>query len=161
MTNPNSPYVTPEVFPVRGPVNYVPATYYQLRGGGTRRHEGHDIVAPAGTPVISATPGVVRRVYRNAQVEGNGVLIVDAQGAMHGYFHFESAPLVYEGQEVAAGTLLGYVGSTGRANGPHLHYQIERGGRRYNASEKLLDLLETDRLAGRIPPTRYMPWQRG
>lgn len=160
MTNPNSPYVTPEVFPVRGPVNYVPATYYQLRGGGTRRHEGHDIVAPRSTPVISATPGVIRRVYRNAQVEGNGVLIVDERGALHGYFHFESAPLVYEGQEIRAGTLLGYVGSTGRANGPHLHYQIEKNGRRYNAGEKLLELLQNDRLAGRIPRERYVPWIR-
>lgn len=150
-------YIEPSVFPVRGQVNYVPATYYQMRGGGTRQHRGHDIVARRGTLVVAAAPGVVARVYRRSEAEGNGVTIVDSKGARHSYFHFQEQPNLYEGQEIRAGQMLGRVGSTGRADGPHLHYQIEKSGRRYNASDKLIELLSEARLAGQIPEERYLP----
>lgn len=98
--------------------------YGAARSGG-RRHEGIDIFAPKRTHVVSATEGYVSRLA-NGGLGGITVSVIDPSGWRHYYAHLDAWGPVREGQRVAPGTLLGYVGNTGNAAStpPHLHYGI-------------------------------------
>jgi murein DD-endopeptidase MepM/ murein hydrolase activator NlpD len=104
-------------------------TWGGARGEG-RRHEGIDIFAKRGTPVLASTEGVVLRVGTN-RLGGQVVWLLGPGGQRHYYAHLERYGDVHAGMRVAPGKVLGYVGTTGNAAGtpPHLHYGIyERGG---------------------------------
>ena len=90
-----------------------------------RRHEGIDIFARKGTPVLSATEGVVLDVGQN-NLGGNVVWVLGPGGQRHYYAHLDSFADIGAGDRVAAGTVLGYVGNTGNAKTtpPHLHYGV-------------------------------------
>ncbi len=90
-----------------------------------RRHEGIDIFARRGTPVISATHGVVTRKGWN-RLGGRTVGVVGPAGWYHYYAHFDDWSTVGVGDWVEVGTVLGYVGDSGNAKGTptHLHYGI-------------------------------------
>jgi hypothetical protein len=148
----------PSLFPVvsSGRVR-LPNTWGDPRHQGTRAHQAQDIEAPEGSTVVAPVAGEVIRVYdhlfnarrphpgANAHV-GYGVIIEDADGWMHLFAHFQAPPSVTVGQRVAVGDVLGRVGHTGSATGPHLHYQVERPGRvRLNFRRLLLALLERAR----------------
>lgn len=94
--------------------------------GGLRWHGGVDLAAPAGTPVRATSDGVVERA---AWSGGYGLMVEldHGQGTESLYGHMERIT-VAAGQSVKKGDLLGYVGSTGLSTGPHLHYEIRRGG---------------------------------
>ena len=96
--------------------------------GGSRIHEGQDLFAPEGTPVRSAAPGFVYRVGQST-LGGNVVVVVAAGGQRHYYAHLSAFADIREGQKVVTGTLLGYVGTSGNANGtpPHLHFGVYTG----------------------------------
>ncbi|RZL91778.1 M23 family metallopeptidase [Noviherbaspirillum suwonense] len=100
-------------------------TWHAPRDGGGRRHEGLDIFAPRGRPVRSATEGLVMRVGTN-RLGGQVVWVMGPGGQRHYYAHLDRFAGVRAGERVAAGTVLGYVGTTGNARGtpPHLHYGI-------------------------------------
>lgn len=94
--------------------------------GRDRSHQGVDIFAPRGTPVRSATRGVVAAV-REGGLGGRMVWVLGPAGERHYYAHLEDwAPGLGEGRVVQAGDLLGFVGDSGNARGtpPHLHYGI-------------------------------------
>lgn len=90
-----------------------------------RRHEGIDIFAKKGTPVIASTEGLVIRCGENA-LGGNVVWVLGPGGHHHYYAHLDQAASVAVGERVPAGKLLGYVGNTGNAKTtpPHLHYGV-------------------------------------
>lgn len=92
---------------------------------GRRRHEGIDIFARRGTPVLAATEGIVMRVGTN-RLGGNVVWVLGPGGQRHYYAHLDRFADVRPGMRVEAGRVLGYVGTTGNARGtpPHLHYGI-------------------------------------
>ena len=92
---------------------------------GARRHEGVDIFAPQGTPVRSTTVGLIARVGVDT-LGGKVVWVIGPNGQRHYYAHLSRHADIHAGQAVAAGDLLGYVGTTGnaRATPPHLHYGI-------------------------------------
>lgn len=96
------------------------------RGGGTRRHEGTDMFAPKGTPVLSPVNGVVKSIdYGN--LGGKYVKITDGNGNVHYLAHLDTQSRnIAVGQRVKAGTVVGTVGNTGnaRTTPPHLHYGI-------------------------------------
>jgi murein DD-endopeptidase MepM/ murein hydrolase activator NlpD len=94
--------------------------------GSREFHKGVDIVAPTGTPVRAAADGLVTAAGRMA---GYGSMIHLAHGYGMGtrYGHL-SKIVVNPGQRVKRGDLIGYVGSTGRSTGPHLHYEVFRAG---------------------------------
>ena len=91
-------------------------------------HNGVDFVADAGTPVFAACHGNVESVG-DAGPSGNLVTIRHADGITTGYAHLSRfAPRLAEGQSVETRQLVGYVGSTGRSTGPHLHFSAKRHG---------------------------------
>lgn len=95
--------------------------------GGARFHSGIDLAASHGTPVSATSAGVVRSA---GWAGGYGVMVVlrHADGIETRYAHL-SATAVRAGQSVTNGQIVGYVGSTGRSTGPHLHYETRKDGR--------------------------------
>jgi len=91
-----------------------------------RPHNGIDYYAPTGTPVYAAGAGVVIKAGYSA-ANGNHVFIKHANGIETKYLHF-SKKAVHQGQKVRQGQTIGYVGSTGLATGPHLHYEFVLNG---------------------------------
>lgn len=107
-------------------------SFNDSRSGG-RTHRAFDIMAPQRTPVIAASSGRILAMRENS-LGGTTLYIVDEAGRFaHYYAHLDRyASRIREGMDVAQGTLLGYVGSTGNAsaNAPHLHFQVLRVDRR-------------------------------
>lgn len=97
----------------------------RMRGGQEiSRHRGVDISRPRGTPVYSPLSGVVVLTGNDFFFEGNTLIIDNGLGIFTIFCHLHSF-LVEEGDIVATGDMVGTVGSTGRATGPHLHWQIK------------------------------------
>ena len=103
-------------------------TWHGARSEG-RKHEGIDIFAKRGTAVLAATEGIVLRVGTN-RLGGQVVWVLGPGGQRHYYAHLDRYAEIDNGQRVRAGTILGYVGTTGNAAGtpPHLHYGIYEAG---------------------------------
>ncbi|RBY90046.1 M23 family peptidase [Blastococcus sp. TF02A-26] len=99
-------------------------TCFCMRWGSM--HWGVDLAAPLGTPIYATTDGVVLRAGR-ASGYGNAIYIQDADGDVHVYGHMRYYD-VDEGQIVHAGDEIAQVGSEGQSTGPHLHYEVHRGG---------------------------------
>jgi murein DD-endopeptidase MepM/ murein hydrolase activator NlpD len=103
-------------------------TYNEMRGG-TRTHEALDIVAPRGTPVVSAAPGRVLKLF-NSKPGGLMVYAADStERFILMYGHLDAyQPGLADGQPLRRGQPLGVVGTTGNApaNVPHLHFAIAR-----------------------------------
>jgi len=90
-----------------------------------RVHEGVDLAAPDGTPIVAAGAGIVVRAGE-AEGYGNAVLIDHGNGFLTHYGHL-SAIGVRVGEHVAAGQQIGNEGSTGHSTGPHLHFEVHQG----------------------------------
>ena len=106
-----------------------PANSWGTARPGGRRHEGIDIFAPKGTPVVSTTRGIIMRVGMN-RLGGQIVGVLGPGLEWHYYAHLDRFGTFREGDLVQAGDVLGYVGNTGNARGTpsHLHYGIYRDG---------------------------------
>ena len=95
----------------------------------TRLHAGIDFAAPPGTPILAAGSGHVIEAGRFGGY-GNWVKIGHDGGLATGYAHMSRiAPGVKRSARVRQGQVIGYVGSTGLSTGPHLHFELHRGGR--------------------------------
>ena len=94
--------------------------------GYTRMHKGIDFHAAYGTPILAAADGRVVRAGR-AGGYGKQVRIKHEGGLMTSYSHM-SRIAAGNGEHVKKGEVIGYVGSTGLSTGPHLHYELYRGG---------------------------------
>ena len=106
------------LWPVNGTVN----SAFGPRGSSF--HDGIDIAAPEGTPILAIEAGEV--IYSDQlRGYGNMVILRHAGGIVSVYAHNESN-LVREGQSVVRGEVVARVGSTGRVSGPHLHFEIRR-----------------------------------
>jgi murein DD-endopeptidase MepM/ murein hydrolase activator NlpD len=90
-----------------------------------RKHQGIDIFAKCGTPVLSSTEGIVMQVGTN-RLGGLVVWVMGPGGQRHYYAHLDRYADVEAGMRIEAGRVLGYVGNTGNAQGtpPHLHYGV-------------------------------------
>jgi hypothetical protein len=95
------------------------------RDGGTRQHEGLDILAPKGTPVVSPTEAVVTHVG-NGSSSGNYVTTANPGDESFVYMHLDEVADLKVGDELKIGDLIGFVGNTGNAAGgsTHLHFEI-------------------------------------
>ena len=98
--------------------------------GGRRDHKGIDLAAPTGTPVYATADGIVGRAE---WFSSYGLYIEIDHGAdLETRFAHLSRLAVNAGDRVGKGDLIGYVGSTGRSTGPHLHYEIRVAGEAVN-----------------------------
>jgi murein DD-endopeptidase MepM/ murein hydrolase activator NlpD len=102
-------------------------------------HQGTDYGAPTGTPIYSAYKGTVSFVGP-AGPTGNFVSVDHANGITTGYAHMSRfAPGIKVGDKVGTHQLLGYVGTTGRSTGPHLHFSAKKDGKFFDAETLQLD----------------------
>ena len=138
-------FVPPTVYPLKRPIRfYLGHPFLERRGSGI--HGGVDLGCEANHIVLAPVTGTIKHVYINHAQIGYGIAIKDAQGGLHGLFHFSTAvdqqALGLAGKmglpnadgtctstavvEVIAGTPVGRSGGTGNAHGAvHLHYQVE------------------------------------
>jgi len=105
--------------------------------GESAVHQGVDIQANRGDPVGASAGGVVEKAEWSGDL-GNMVEIAHSSGYRTIYGHLDKV-LVHPGQRVKRGEHVGLVGATGRATGPHLHYEVRRGERPVNPLEYILD----------------------
>ncbi|RMH38096.1 MAG: M23 family metallopeptidase [Nitrospirae bacterium] len=118
----------PCVEPVEGRVTGVFGSRRIINGYPRNPHSGEDIAAPTGTPVRAMNAGVVRMTIDHF-FTGKGVIIDHGMGLFSMYFHLREIA-VEQGQRVHRGQVIGTVGSTGRATGPHLHWGVRLNGAR-------------------------------
>jgi murein DD-endopeptidase MepM/ murein hydrolase activator NlpD len=119
--------ILPGVFPVAGPHVTSAAGSDGSFGAGRvgHLHEGHDIAAAAGTPVVAPVAGVVSAVRYQASGAGWYVVLDGADGRDYFFAHCAAGTVgVASAMAVAPGTPLCGVGQTGSATGPHLHFEI-------------------------------------
>lgn len=111
--------------PVQGVPRHKLRDSYDAHRGKGRRHRAIDIMAPHGTPVLAADDGRVEKISRN-RAGGLTLYQVDASGQfVYYYAHLDGyVGSLREGQVVKRGDMLGYVGQTGNATTPHLHFQV-------------------------------------
>ncbi len=86
-------------------------------------HSGLDFAGNQGSPVVACAPGKVVMARTGFKLHGNCIAIDHGQGVVSFYIHLKKLNVV-QGDEVKAGQLIGQIGQTGRANGPHLHFSI-------------------------------------
>jgi murein DD-endopeptidase MepM/ murein hydrolase activator NlpD len=119
------------VIPVAGIDPRTLTSTFNAERGGNRRHEAMDIMAPRGTPVLASVTGRVVKLFTSA---AGGLTIYqfdEDEEYCYYYAHLDSyAPDLTEGQVVARGQIIGFVGTTGNAppGAPHLHFAIHRLG---------------------------------
>ena len=108
-------------FPVAGAHGY---GEFAASFGGGRGHQGQDVFAACGTPLVAARGGVVEFKQYHSRAGYYLVIDGDRTGTDFVYMHLREAALVDKGDKVKTGQLIGYVGQTGRASGCHLHFEL-------------------------------------
>ena len=104
--------------------------------GFNKMHRGTDFAAPMGTPIMASGDGVITRA-RWCGGGGNCVKIKHNSTYQTVYAHMKNfARGIKEGKRIKQGQIIGYVGSTGKSTGPHLHYEVIKNGKKIN-SQKL------------------------
>ncbi len=88
-------------------------------------HSGVDIAAPTGTPILAALKGIV--VSAESSGGYGNLVILEHENGLFTYYAHQSRMTARKGQELERGQVLGYVGSTGRSTGPHLHFEVRSG----------------------------------
>jgi murein DD-endopeptidase MepM/ murein hydrolase activator NlpD len=96
-----------------------------------KMHEGMDFTAKTGTPIYATGDGVVAKADNSLSGYGNHIEINHGFGYLTLYAHL-SKYNVRQGQRVKRGDIIGYVGSTGRSQAPHLHYEVHKDGKVVN-----------------------------
>jgi murein DD-endopeptidase MepM/ murein hydrolase activator NlpD len=100
--------------------------------GYNRMHKGMDFAAPRGTPIYAAGDGTIARIGRNGGY-GNYIRINHGKGYATAYAHMRRFGRgMRSGKRVKQGSVIGYVGTTGRSTGPHLHYEVLVNGKQVN-----------------------------
>ncbi|MDP2124682.1 MAG: M23 family metallopeptidase, partial [Parvibaculum sp.] len=104
-----------------GPITGVFGSQRIYNGEPRRPHYGVDVAAPTGTPIVAPQAGIVTLAHSDMFFEGGLIFLDHGHGVTSVIMHMSRVD-VTEGQAVARGDVLGAVGATGRATGPHLHW---------------------------------------
>jgi murein DD-endopeptidase MepM/ murein hydrolase activator NlpD len=139
-------YLAGFVWPTSGRISGVYGSQRILNGKPKRPHFGVDIAAPTGTPVRAPAPGIVSLTAQDMYFTGGTVMVDHGHGLSSVFIHM-SKVLVTQGEAVRQGDLLGEVGATGRATGPHLHWGMNLFNRR----------IDPQRLVGPMPAASTSP----
>jgi murein DD-endopeptidase MepM/ murein hydrolase activator NlpD len=112
-------------FPIAGPHDYGGPDSRFGADRGDHIHQGQDVSADEGTPLVAPRPGTISTVDYQASGAGYYVVEADADGThWYAFMHMQRGSIVVsEGQQVSVGQRLGSVGSTGESSGPHLHFE--------------------------------------
>jgi biotin carboxyl carrier protein len=128
------------IWPVTGPISGVFGSQRYYNGEPRRPHYGVDVAAPTGTEIIAPASGVVTLADMDMYFEGGLVFLDHGQGVTSLMMHMSRID-VKAGDRVQQGDVLGAVGATGRATGPHLHWGLYWRGA----------WLDPERLVGPMP----------
>jgi murein DD-endopeptidase MepM/ murein hydrolase activator NlpD len=138
-TTPTSPSPYPQVFPVPGAHTYGDG-FGVARG--KRSHQGQDIMAACGEPLVSVS--WARVIFIGVHRAAGNYMVIRYKKLKqdYAYMHMSGPPLVRKKQKLSPGQLVGYVGNTGNASTCHLHFELwvgrwYRGGRAVNPYESL------------------------
>lgn len=116
-----------KVFPVQGLCSFT-NSWHEPRSGG-RLHIGVDITAATGKALYAVVDGVISQVTAGGSLSGNALRLSQSDGTYFFYAHLDSfAAGIGVGTSVRAGQIIGYVGATGNAGGPHLHFEVHPFG---------------------------------
>ena len=120
--------------------------------GRRDNHTGTDIPAPSGTPIYAAQAGVVTTVNTNKNSSSYGYYCIISHGGGYAtlYAHQCQLPAVSVGQTVSKGQIIGYVGTTGRSTGNHLHFELRINGVRNDVLKLYPGMTFTSPGGGRI-----------
>ena len=132
-------------FPVLGPHGYGD---FAASFGGGRGHQGQDIFAACGTPLVAARGGIVK--FKQYHSRAGYYVVIDGEktGTDYAYMHLQSAALVDKGDRVRTGQPIGYAGATGRMSDCGLHFEMWRGPGWYSGGspfDPLPDLMAWDK----------------
>lgn len=105
--------------------------------GQIKNHNGIDMAAPEGTPVYAIKDANVSNIVLNDPVFGNYIILSHDNGKMMSIYAHLSKVCAEEFDSIKKGDIIGYVGQTGMATGPHLHFEIKQGGRAQDPRQKL------------------------
>lgn len=130
-------------WPVTGRISGVFGSQRILNGEAKTPHSGVDVAAAAGTPVKAPAAGVVRLAEGDMYFEG-GLVFIDHGHWLESAFLHLSRIDVKPGDRVAAGDVIGAVGATGRATGPHMHWSLKWAG----------TLVDPQLVAGEMPQAK-------
>ncbi|MDA8064603.1 MAG: M23 family metallopeptidase [Thermaerobacter sp.] len=125
----------PSIWPTQGVITSPFGWRNSPLGWGREFHEGVDIGAPLGTPIVATAYGTVEHAGWETGY-GNVVELADGNGFSTLYAHMSSIG-VRVGQQVTRGQVIGYVGDTGWSTGPHVHYQVMYHGTPMNPAPYL------------------------
>ncbi|MGI9667528.1 MAG: M23 family metallopeptidase [Acidimicrobiia bacterium] len=146
------------------PIDTVAVNFWDswgARRSGGRRHQGTDIMSPRGTPILAVSDGTVEE-FGTHRLSGYFVRLDHGNGTKTTYMHLNNDlpgtddgeggswtafyPTLTEGQEVAAGQIIGYVGDSGNAEGtqPHVHFELRLDGEKTNPFPYLKDVWDRE-----------------
>lgn len=144
----HSEFLESMVFPVKNIMSHFYDDWGEIRGNGKRVHEGIDIRAQKGSPIVAIADGRVNTISYS-ESSGYYIAIDHQNGWLSLYVHLDDdingndnlggrntafADDIYLGGEVIAGQTIGYVGDSGNADGtvPHVHFEVRYMGKSYN-----------------------------
>ena len=144
-------------FPVRGKHDYGEEIARFGAGRSGHAHQGQDVFARCGTPLVAARGGVVR--FKAFQSRAGNYVVIDGDGTDqdYAYMHLQSPALVDKGDHVVTGQRIGEVGDTGAASGCHLHFELWTGPGWYEGGSPIdpLPFLQAwDAQSGRVSAKR-------
>jgi murein DD-endopeptidase MepM/ murein hydrolase activator NlpD len=116
-------YAAGFTWPASGRISGVYGSQRILNGEPRRPHYGLDIAAPTGTPVVAPADGVITLAYDDMYFSGGTIVLDHGQGLSSSFLHL-SRILVEAGTTVRQGEVIGEIGATGRASGPHLDWRM-------------------------------------
>ena len=121
--SPKTDFLSGFVWPVIGPISGVFGSQRILNGEPKNPHNGVDVAAPVGAPIVAPAAGVVALVHDDMFYTGKTIMIDHGLGLTSVYAHLDSIA-VTDGQRLEQGALIGAVGATGRVTGAHLHWGL-------------------------------------
>lgn len=119
------------IWPSQGRLSGFYGSQRILNGQPRNPHYGVDVAAPTGTPVVAPAPGIITLVHPDMYYSGGTIILDHGQGLSSTFLHL-SEVLVEAGQTVEQGDLIGRIGATGRATGPHLDWRMNWQEHRVN-----------------------------